>query len=79
MGVVGETVDTAKALMATDSGRAARAAVATGAIAAAPIVLRLPVVRQHPIGRLLALAGGAAIVVRAAEGIRDWEPKLGME
>jgi hypothetical protein len=38
------------------------------------VVMRLPLVRAHPVGRLLALVGGAAAVVKAAELIRDWEP-----
>ncbi len=75
-GAIGETVETAKALLASDRGRAARAAVAAGVIVAAPIVMRLPVVRAHPIGRLVALVGGAAVLIKAAEAIRDWEPEL---
>jgi hypothetical protein len=77
MGLVREGVDSAKMLLATERGRATRAAVAAGVIAAAPIVMRLRVVRNHPVGRLVALAGGAAILIRAAEAIRDWEPDLG--
>jgi hypothetical protein len=75
-GGVGETLETAKALLATDRGRAARAALAAGIVVAAPIVMRLPAVRVHPIGRLIALAGGAAVLVQAAEAIRDWEPDV---
>ena len=81
MGVVSETlvttVDTAKVLLSTERGRAARAAVAGAVIVAAPIVMRLPMVRKHPVGRLLAIAGGAALLIRAAEAMRDWEPRLG--
>jgi hypothetical protein len=77
MGLVRETVDTAKVLLATERGRAARATLAAAAIAAAPVVMRLPAVRNHPAGRVLVLAGGAALVIRAAEAIRDWEPDLG--
>ena len=77
MGVVGETVDAAKALLATERGRAARAVVTGAVIVAAPIVMRLPFVRRHPVGRVLAIVGGAALVIRAAEAMRDWEPKLG--
>jgi hypothetical protein len=74
MSTIGEAVDTAKDYLASDRGRQARAILATGMIAAAPVVMRLPVVRVHPVGRLLALVGGAAAVVKAAELIRDWEP-----
>jgi hypothetical protein len=77
MGLVGETVDTAKVLLATDRGRAARATMAAAVVVAAPIVMRMPVVRNHPVGRLIAFAGGAAVLVKAAEAIRDWEPNIG--
>jgi hypothetical protein len=76
MGAIAETVDTAKAVLASPYGRQARAIIAAGVIAAAPLVIGLPVVRKHPLGRLLALAGGAAFVVRTAEAIRDWEPDV---
>ena len=76
MGAVAETVDTAKALLASPSGRRARAALATSVIAAAPFVMRLPAVRAHPIGRMVVLVGGAAAVIKVAEAIRDWEPGL---
>jgi len=76
MGVVSGTVDTAKVLLATERGRAARAAIAGAVIVAAPIVMRLPIVRRHPVGRVLAIAGGAALLIRAAEAMRDWEPRL---
>jgi hypothetical protein len=74
VGAVGETVDTAKALLASPSGRRARTALATSVIAAAPFVLRLPAVRAHPVGRIVMLVGGAAALVKVAEAIRDWEP-----
>jgi hypothetical protein len=75
--VVTETVDTARALIASPWGRQARAVVAAGVIVAAPLVMRLPAVRKHPIGRLVVLAGGAAALVKVAETLRDWEPDLG--
>ena len=78
MGGVAETVrqsaDLARDYLASERGRRARATLAAGMITAAPFVMRLPVVRRHPLGRVLALAGGAAAVVKAAELIRDWEP-----
>lgn len=77
MDTIAETIETAKMLLASPRGRAARATLAAGVIVAAPIVLRLPAVRAHPVGRLLALAGGAAAVVKVAEAVRDWEPDVG--
>jgi hypothetical protein len=75
-GAIADTVDTAKAALASPHGRQARAILAAGVIVTAPLVMGLPVIRKHPLGRLLALAGGAAFVVRTAEAIRDWEPDV---
>jgi hypothetical protein len=77
MSAIAESVDTAKAFLASPNGRRARAALAGAVILTAPLVMRLPAVRGHPVGRLIALAGGAAVLVKAAEAIRDWEPELG--
>jgi hypothetical protein len=49
--------------------------VATGLIAAAPFVSRLPVFRASRLGRLVGLTGGAALIVKVAHLIRDWEPR----
>ena len=56
-------------------GRRIRSKVASGLIFAAPVVSRLPIVRRTPIGRAISLLGGAALIVKAAEIIRDWEPR----
>ena len=77
MGAIGERVEEAKAFLGSPRGREARAAFAGAVILVAPLVMRLPPVRKHPVGRLIALAGGAAVLVKAAEAIRDWEPELG--
>jgi hypothetical protein len=76
MDAIAEGVDTAKAFLASPRGRQARAALAGAVILAAPFVMRLPPVRKHPVGRLIAFAGGAAVLIKAAESIRDWEPRL---
>ena len=73
---VEEALESARDYLASDRGRRARAILAAGMIAAAPLVMRIPAVRAHPVGRLLAFVGGAAVVVKAAELIRDWEPNL---
>jgi hypothetical protein len=49
--------------------------VATGLIVAAPFVSRLPVFRASRLGRLVGLTGGAAVIVKLAHLIRDWEPR----
>jgi len=56
------------------AGRRFRRLLAGGAIIAAPMLFRLPVLRRHPLLRALEVAGGAALVVKFAEALRDWEP-----
>jgi hypothetical protein len=56
-------------------GRRLRSRLASGLILAAPVIARLPVVRRTPLGRAVTLLGGAALIVKAAEMIRDWEPR----
>lgn len=70
----GAVYDGARSFLASEQGRRLRSQVATGLIAAAPALTALPVVRRTPLGKLLVLAGGSAVVVKVAEAIRDWEP-----
>lgn len=74
-GVAAEAVDSVVDYLDSDEGRRLRRVAAAGLIAAAPFVSRLPWVRATPLGRLIGVAGGAALVVKAAELIRDWEPR----
>ena len=67
-------VDEAKRLAASEQGRKIRHNVATGLIVAAPAVVSLPVLRRTRVGKLIELAGGAALIVTVAEKIRDWDP-----
>jgi hypothetical protein len=46
-------------------------------IVALPLVFRLPALRRHWALRILELAGGAAVLVRLGEAIRDWTPSTG--
>jgi hypothetical protein len=50
--------------------------VATGLIVAAPVIARHPYVRGTKLLRIVGVAGGAAIIVKVAETIRDWEPRV---
>ena len=68
-----------KVYMATEEGRQLRRRLAQAAILGAPLVLRMKFFRSTLVGRLIAVAGGAALVVKVAEAIRDWEPELGWE
>ena len=67
------TVDELLAFLDSPSGRRLRKYVATGLIISVPLVMRMPWLRRTPIGKLIELGGGAALVVKFAEMIRDWE------
>lgn len=54
-------------------GRRLRTMLATGMIVSIPLLMRLPGLRRSPMGRLLEMTGGAAIVMKLGELIRDWE------
>jgi hypothetical protein len=56
------------------AGRRLRGVLAAVAIVGAPLLFRLPGLRRYPLLRALELAGGAALVVKFAEALRDWEP-----
>ena len=68
-----------KAYMASEEGRELRRRVAQVAIIGAPLLFRMKIFRTNWFGRLVAVAGGAALVVKIAEALRDWEPELGWE
>jgi hypothetical protein len=60
--------------LASPSGARARRAVAWALIVALPVVFRIPRLRRHWAVRLLELAGGAAVLVKLGEAVRDWQP-----
>ena len=70
-------VGEAKRFAASEQGRRIRNNIATGLIVVAPAVVSLPVLRRTRLGKLIELAGGAALVVTVAERIRDWNPEEG--
>ena len=72
-----EAVDAVVDYLDSAEGRRLRRFVAAGLIASAPLVARLPWMRATPLGRVIGLAGGAALIVKAGELIRDWEPARG--
>jgi hypothetical protein len=67
------SVEELVAFLDSPTGRRLRKRLATGLILSVPLVMRLPWLRRSPIGKLIELGGGAAIVVKVAELIRDWE------
>jgi hypothetical protein len=64
-----------RAFLASPEGQRLRTIVATGLIAVAPLVSRLPVFRASRFGRFVGIAGGTALIVKLADLIRDWEPR----
>jgi hypothetical protein len=70
---VGTTADEILEFLESPAGRRLRRSLAAGLLVSVPLVMRIPGLRRSPIGRAVELAGGAAIVVRLAELIRDWE------
>ena len=65
--------DAARAWLISERGRRYRAYGAGALVLAAPAILKHPIFRT-PIGRIVQLAGGAALVKRVAELSQDWEP-----
>jgi hypothetical protein len=70
------SVDDVLEFLDSPAGRRLRRVLATGLIVSVPLVMRIPGLRATPIGRLLTVTGGATIVVKLAEAIRDWERAL---
>ena len=64
-----------RSYLASEKGRRVRRRVAGALILAAPVISELPVIRRHPIARIIRAAGVAALVVKGAEWLRDWEPQ----
>lgn len=69
----GATVDDVLAFLDSPAGRRLRAKLATGLIVSVPVVMRAPGLRRSALGRAIEVAGGATLVVKVAELIRDWE------
>lgn len=67
------TLDEFLAFLDSPTGRRLRGVLATGVIVSVPLVMRIPGLRRSPIGRVIELVGGTALVLRLAEAIRDWE------
>jgi hypothetical protein len=67
-------VDEVAAFLGSPAGRRLRVLLAGALIATAPMIFRVPGLRRYPLIRTLELIGGAALVVKFAESLRDWEP-----
>ena len=66
--------DEVVAFLGTPAGRRVRTLLAGALIATAPMLFRVPGLRRYPLIRTLEVIGGAALVVKFAESLRDWEP-----
>ncbi|HYH28372.1 MAG TPA: hypothetical protein VEA19_06325 [Actinomycetota bacterium] len=73
-GQVEDLVADLRRYLATPEGRRMRKRLAGGLMVAAPVLTRLPMFKRTLLGRLLAGAAGTALLVKAAQWIRDWEP-----
>jgi hypothetical protein len=67
------TADELLEFLDSPGGRRLRRIVATGLILSVPLIMRIPGLKRTPLGRLVELAGGATLIVKLAEVIRDWE------
>ena len=76
---VSEGVDELRAYLASPEGQQLRKRIAQIAIVAAPLLFRMRFFRATPVGRILGMVGGAALLVKAAEALRDWEPTVDLE
>jgi hypothetical protein len=68
-----------RAYLASPEGQELRRRIAQVAVIAAPLLFRMRFFRASPIGRVLGLVGGAALLVKLAEALRDWEPAVAIE
>ena len=59
--------------LATPAGRRMRRVLAGAIIVTVPMAFRIPGLRRYPLIRALEFLGGAALIVRFAEALRDWE------
>jgi hypothetical protein len=67
------TAEQVKAFLASPAGVKFRRYVAGGVMLTAPLLFRIPGLRRYPLLRALETLGGAALLVRVAQAIRDWD------
>ena len=77
--VMAEGVDRAEEWLASPAGQKFRKRAARVILVATPLLFRHRFFRSTWPGRIIELAGGAALLVKLAEAIRDWEPNAGPE
>jgi len=72
------TTDEVLSFLESPAGKRLRRVVATGLIVSVPLVMRIPGLRKTFVGRAVEMVGGAALVIKLAELIRDWEREQGV-
>ena len=61
--------------LASPAGEQWRRRAAWVMVVALPLAFKIPVLRRHWALRFLELVGGAAILVKLGQAVRDWEPE----
>jgi hypothetical protein len=83
MATVGERIELtaaqARAFLGSPAGVLFRRYLAAGVIVTAPLLFRIPGLRRYPLIRVVELVGGAALLIKAAEAIRDWDASGGQQ
>ena len=59
--------------LASPAGTRLRAVLAGGLVLATPMIMKHPFFRT-PVGRVIQIGGAAALLAKAADALRDWEP-----
>jgi HEAT repeat protein len=72
---VERSIDEVKAYLASPEGQELRKRVAQVLLVASPLLFRSRLFTATWPGRILGLLGGAALVAKLAEALRDWEPQ----
>jgi hypothetical protein len=72
--ILGAGAEQVRDWLATPQGRRFRQLVARGLLVGSPLIFRFRFFRATPLGRLIEFAGGAAVLIKLADIIRDWEP-----
>jgi hypothetical protein len=67
------SIDEVLVFLDSPAGRSLRRKIAAGLIISVPLVMRMPGLRKTFMGRAIEGVGGAALVIKLAELIRDWE------
>jgi hypothetical protein len=74
-----EGAGSVRAYLASPEGQELRKRIAQIAVVAAPLLFRMRFFRATPMGRILGMVGGAALLVKLAEALRDWEPTIDLD